>query len=97
MLGTWRTGAHRYRVADAIDLVAIAITLAMLATNPTIAGCLHSRLCGYMKKISVYAVARLLLSAVGGIIYRRSLFVFSDGGLEGAAHLAHICAPTPCR
>ncbi len=39
------------------------------------AECLHSRLCGYMKKISVYADARLLLSAVGGIIYRRSLFV----------------------
>ena len=35
VLGTWRTGAHRHRVADAIDFVAIAITLAMLATSPT--------------------------------------------------------------
>ena len=61
------------------------------------AECLHSRLCGYMKKISVYADARLLLSAVGGIIYRRSLFIFADGGLKGAGHLAHRCAPTPCR
>lgn len=63
----------------------------------TIAGCLHTDMSGYMKKISVYAVARLLLSAVGGIIYRCALFVFADGGLEGAAHIAHICAPTPCR
>ena len=50
VLRTWRTGAHRYRVADAIDFVAIAITLAMLATSPTIAGCLHTDMSGYMKK-----------------------------------------------
>lgn len=51
----------------------------------------------YEKRQRVYAVARLFVSAVGGIIYRRALFVFADGGLEGAAHIAHICAPTPCR
>ena len=42
VLRTWRTGAHRHRVAAAIDFVVIAITLAMLATSPTIAGCLHT-------------------------------------------------------
>lgn len=33
--GGLKGAAHRHRVADAIDLVAIAITLAMLATSPT--------------------------------------------------------------
>lgn len=51
----------------------------------------------YEKKTARRAVARLFVSAVGGIIYRRALFVFADGGLEGAAHIAHICVPTPCR
>lgn len=53
---------------------------------------------GYMKKDSAQSCCKVAFeSAVGGISYRRALFVFADGGLEGAAHIAHICAPTPCR
>ena len=36
------------------------------------AECLHARLCGYMKKINVHVSARLFLSAVGVISYRRA-------------------------
>ena len=76
VLGTWRTGAHRHRVANAIDFVAIAITLAMLATSPTTSRVLaHGYEWIYEKKTARRAVARLFVSAVGGIIYRRTLFV----------------------